>query len=110
MHVTRDQAGVRFTPADDHHGVRPTRLHGQQASSTEHVVATRSDFDPGAFVEAGAVVGETIYFVLSGEMVIDADEERVRLGAGDSVHLADGTVRALQVGDTAASVLVVRVR
>lgn len=108
MHVTRNGDGVEFTPADDHHGVRPVRLHGREAGATDHLVVTRSEFSVGASVDPGPVSGETVYVLLAGQLTIEAAGQRATLSAGDSVHLPDGTVRALQTGDVPASVLVVR--
>jgi quercetin dioxygenase-like cupin family protein len=110
VHVTRNGAGVRFAPNADHRGVRPLRLHGREAGATDHLVITRSEFAIGASVDPGPVSGETVYYLLSGELTIEADEQRVTLQPGDSVHLKDGTVRSLEAGSIAAGVLVVRAR
>lgn len=110
MHVTRNGAGVSVTPGADHHGVRPLRLHGPEASETDHLVITRSEFAKGASVDAGAVAGETVYILLSGELTIDASGQRTTLAPGDSAHLQDGTVRSLLAGTAPASLLVVRAK
>ncbi len=108
MHVTRRGTGVPFTPGADHHGVRPTRLHGREAGPTERLAATRSEFEAEGFVEAGPVSGETVYVLLTGQLTIEADGRRTALSAGDSVHLPSGTVRSLRAGGEPASLLVVR--
>jgi quercetin dioxygenase-like cupin family protein len=108
VHVTRNGAGVRFQPSADHRGVRPLRLHGREAGATDQLVITRSEFTVGASVDPGPVSGETVYYLLSGELTLEADGQQVTLQPGDSVLLKDGTVRSLETGSIAATVLVVR--
>lgn len=108
VHVTRQGAGVPFTPGPDHHGVTPQRLHGREAGQTDHLVVTRSEFAAGASIEAGPVPGETVYIVLAGALTLSAAGQTVTLTAGDSVHLPGGTVRAPQSGSSPASIVVVR--
>jgi quercetin dioxygenase-like cupin family protein len=107
--VTRADAGIPFTPTDDHHGVRPVRLHGGAAGTTDLLTAGRSHFSSGARVDRGSVTGETLYIVVSGELALQiADQEISLLRAGDSAYLPKGTVRALRAGQDGATVLVVR--
>lgn len=108
IRVTRAGAGVPFQPADDHHAVTPQRLHGREAGATDHLVVTRSEFAPGASVDSGPVAGETVYFLLAGQLTIQADGAETTLGPGDAAYLPDRAVRALRAGDAPATVLVAR--
>jgi mannose-6-phosphate isomerase-like protein (cupin superfamily) len=108
-HIARADGGVPVTPTADHHGVQPRRLHGGDAGPTERLVATRSRFDPGAWVDPGPVTGETLYVLLAGELSMEiADRESTVLNVGDSAYLPKGTVRSLRSGRTGATLLVVR--
>ena len=108
VQVTRSGEGVPFTPAADHIGVTPVRLHGGEAGPTDNLVVGRSTFAPGARVDLGPVAAETVYFVLEGALQLLVGGEPVDLGTGDSVHLHAGTVRGLRADAGPATVLVVR--
>jgi quercetin dioxygenase-like cupin family protein len=109
VHIARSDGGVLVTPSADHHGVQPSRLHGGEASATERLIATRSRFDPGAWVDSGPVTGETLYVLLAGELTMEvADREPTALNVGDSVYLPKGVVRSIRAGRTGATLLVVR--
>ena len=108
VQVTRAGAGIPFSPAADHHGVTPVRLHGGEVGPTDHLVVGRSSFAPGARVDPGPVAADTVYLVLDGGLQLRVDGEPIALGAGDSVHLPAGTVRGLRADTGPATVLVVR--
>ena len=107
--ITRADAGIPFTPTDDHHGVHPVRLHGGAAGRTDLLTAGRSHFSSGARVDRGPVSGETLYIVVAGELALQiADEKTSLLRAGDSAYLPKGTLRALHAGQDGATILVIR--
>lgn len=109
VHVTTAGSGVPFSAAADHHGVQSTRLHGGEAGPTERLVATRSEFAAGAWVEPGPMRSETLYVLLAGELIMEIpDRAPISLGPGDSAYLPKGTVRSLAAGKSGASMLVVR--
>lgn len=109
VHIARSDGGVPVAPTADHHGVQPSRLHGGDAGPTERLIATRSRFDPGAWVDSGPVTGETLYVLLAGELTMDvADREPAALNVGDSAYLPKGAVRSIRAGRTGATLLVVR--
>jgi len=107
--IARADAGIPFTPADDHHGVDAVRLHGGTAGATDQLTVGRSHFNPGARVDRGAVSGETLYIVVAGELALQiADEEAALLRVGDSAYLPKGTTRALHAGPDGAAIMVIR--
>jgi quercetin dioxygenase-like cupin family protein len=108
VHVARAGAGIPFTPAPDHHGVSPVRLHGGEAGPTDHLVIGRSSFAPGAKVDPGPVAADTVYVVLDGGLQLVVGDEPIALSTGDSVHLPAGTVRGIRADSGPATILVVR--
>ena len=59
-------------------------------------------------VDSGPVAGETVYFLLEGQLTIEAEGQEATLGPCDTAYLPNRTVRSLCAGDAPASVLVAR--
>ena len=105
---------VRFAEAPlytlpDHEQVVARRLQGAEASNADFAVIGHSTFPAGAQVAMGAGPIPKIYVVIEGELTVDqADGERHRLGAGDSIYIAPDEARAISnEGATPATMIVV---
>ena len=106
MRITRFSTAPSYAPPL-HVGVDCKRLQGHEAGATERFWVGHSVYHPGAAASASATLEETIYTVLSGEVVISADGREETLRALDSVHLPKGTLRSVDNRtDEDASILV----
>jgi mannose-6-phosphate isomerase-like protein (cupin superfamily) len=108
MRVTRIADAEPFAPVG-HDGVGPVRLQGGSTSPTEKFTVALSHYLPGAMASLAPQEAETVYVVLSGELVMAADGVEETLGANDSVHFTEGTLRAVENRtNLPASMLVIR--
>lgn len=108
MRITRLVDAERFSPTG-HEGVGPVRLQGGDSTPTTDFTVALSHYLPGAAAEPSAQVSETVYVVVSGELVMTSDGEEAALGPNDSVHFTVGTVRAVENRtNLPASMLVIR--
>ena len=95
MKLTRAADAAPYT-APRHHGVCTMRLQGHEAGFTERFWVGVSLYRPGGKADTAAVQEETIYVVLDGELVIDADGTETVLQRLDSVHFFGGEVRSIR--------------
>lgn len=108
MRVMRLADGVPFTPVD-HHGVQPIRLQGSDASPTEKFGVVISHYLPGAQAQLAPQPTETVYVVLTGELVMGAEGDEQVLAPYDSVHFTAGTLRTVENrSQLPATMLVIR--
>lgn len=92
MRVTR-HAGAPAYVAPAHHGVATLRLQGHEAGPTERFWVGLSYYLPGGGADENPTGEETVYVVLDGELVVQADGREEAIGTHDSVHLPKGTRR-----------------
>lgn len=93
--ITRLAAAPSYE-APGHRQVDAVRLQGREAGPTDRFWIGMSVYHPGGVAETSAAREETVYVVLDGELTVIADGSETVLGAGDSVHLPRGTVRAVE--------------
>ncbi|MEC3978007.1 cupin domain-containing protein [Amycolatopsis sp. H20-H5] len=108
MRITRLADAEAFAPSG-HSGVGPLRLQGGRDTPTEQVTVVLSHYLPGGEADMSPQLVETVYVLLSGELVMISDEQEATLHPYDSVHFTAGTVR--QVANRSAlpaSMLVIR--
>ncbi len=108
MRINRLADGERLTPPG-HTGVGPVRLQGGEESPTDSVTVVLSHYLPGGEAEKAPQATETVYVVVSGELVMLSEGQEATLRPYDSVHFTAGTVRQV-VNRSAlpASMLVIR--
>jgi mannose-6-phosphate isomerase-like protein (cupin superfamily) len=108
MRVTRIADAEPFAPVG-HDGVGPVRLQGGASTPTSDFTVALSHYLPGAAAELAPQEAETVYVVLSGELVMAAEGSEETLGAHDSVHFTAGTERTVENRtNLTASMLVIR--
>ena len=108
MRVTRIEEAEPFQPVG-HEGVGPVRLQGGRATPTTDFAVTLSHYLPGGTAALAPQESETVYVVLSGELVMASEGEEAALGAFDSVHFSPGTMRTVENRThLPASMLVIR--
>jgi mannose-6-phosphate isomerase-like protein (cupin superfamily) len=108
MRVTRIADAEPFAPVG-HEGVGPVRLQGGSNTPTEKFTVALSHYLPGAAAQLAPQEAETVYVLLSGELVMAADGVEETLGANDSVHFTEGTLRTVENRtNLPASMLVIR--
>ena len=108
MRVTRIADAEPFAPVG-HDGVGPVRLQGGTATPTEKFTVVLSHYLPGGAAQLAPQESETVYVVLSGELVMTSDGDEQVLGRLDSVHFTPGTLRTVENRTTLpASMLVLR--
>lgn len=108
MRVTRIADAEPFAPVG-HEGVGPVRLQGGSNTPTEKFTVALSHYLPGGEAQLAPQDAETVYVLLSGELVMAADGAEETLVANDSVHFTEGTLRTVQNRtNLPASMLVIR--
>ena len=108
MRITRLADATPFDPPG-HRGVAPLRLQGGEAAPTEDVTVVLSHYLPGGEAETAVQQTETVYVVVSGELVMIRDGVAETVRPYDSVHLTAGTSRqVLNRTHVPASMLVIR--
>lgn len=108
MRVTRIGDAEPFSPAG-HDNVGPVRLQGGTATPTTDFTVALSHYLPGGAAALSAQPSETVYVIVSGELVIASDGSEETLGAFDSVHFSPGTMRTVENRtNLPASMLVIR--
>jgi mannose-6-phosphate isomerase-like protein (cupin superfamily) len=108
MRVTRIAEAEPFSPVG-HEGVGPVRLQGGEATPTTDFTVALSHYLPGARAELAPQEAETVYVVLSGELVMASEGAEETLGGYDSVHFTVGTMRTVENRtNLPASMLVIR--
>ena len=108
MRITRLADGEAFAPAG-HTGVGPLRLQGGEQTPTERVTVVLSHYLPGGRAESAPQPVETVYVLLSGELVMVSEGQEETLRPYDSVHFTPGTVReVVNRSQVPASMLVIR--
>ena len=95
MRITRFSAAPTYAPPL-HTGVDCRRLQGHEAGATQSFWVGHSVHHPGGVASASATLEETIYTVLSGEVVITTGGREETLRVLDSVHLPKGTLRSVE--------------
>ena len=90
MRVTRHAAAPGYQAAA-HHGVATLRLQGHEAGPTDRFWVGLSCYLPGGGADETPAGEETVYVVLDGNLVVQADGKEEELGPLDSVHLPKGT-------------------
>ena len=108
MHVVRLADAEPFDPPG-HHGVGPVRLHGSPGTTPTAPAVTLSHYLPGGQAEMAPQPADTVYVVISGELVMISEGSEETLRPLDSVHFTAGTRRQV-VNRThlPASMLVIR--
>ncbi len=108
MRVTRIADAEPFSPID-HDGVGPVRLQGGDLMPTTDFTVVLSHYLPGARAQSAPQVAETVYVIVSGELVMESDGHEETLRAFDSVHFTVGTTRSVENRThLPASMLVIR--
>ena len=108
MRVTKIADAEPFNPVG-HDGVKPVRLQGGASTPTAGFTVVLSHYLPGAMAQLAPQEAETVYVVLSGELVMASDGVEATLGASDSVHFTTGTLRTVENRtNLSASMLVIR--
>lgn len=97
MKITRGNELVTYTPGG-HYDVRAQRIHNKDTSGTEMLTMGLSWFLPGGGAEANVTAEgcETVYYIVEGEMTLEANGETTVLKAGDSALFQAGDVRAVK--------------
>ena len=107
MHVTRLTETKPFAPPQ-HSGVRAMQLQGG-AATTQDTSVGLSHYLPGGEAETAPQPAETIYVVLTGELVFTSDGVDETLRPLDSAHFTANTVRRVtNRTHLPASMLVIR--
>jgi uncharacterized cupin superfamily protein len=110
MRITRLSDAEPFVPAG-HHGVGPVRLQGGEKTPTEGLTVVLSHYLPGGEAEMSPQPAETIYVVVSGELVVTSDGVEETLYPLDSAHFTTGTMRQMaNRTQLPASLLVIRTK
>lgn len=108
MRVTRIGDAERFQP-EGHDGVGPVRLQGGSGTPTSDFTVALSHYLPGATANMAPQPGETVYVLVSGELVMVSDGIEETLQQHDSVHFTPGTMRSVENRtNLPASMLVIR--
>lgn len=108
MRVTRIADAERFAPVG-HEGVGPARLQGGERTPTDKFTVALSHYLPGASAELSPQAAETVYVMVSGELVMASDGVEEAVGHFDSVHFTVGTTRTVENRtNLPASMLVIR--
>ena len=95
MRVTRIADAEPFNPVG-HDGVGPVRLQGG-ASTPQQTSPSRCPITcPARTAQLAPQEAETVYVVLSGQLVMASDGVEEILGAYDSVHFTTGTLRTVE--------------
>lgn len=94
MKVTRHADAIPYSPPF-HEGVDTRRLQGMEVGPTEGFWLGLSVYPPGSKAGPSEVAGESIYLVVSGEFVLNADGRSETLHQYDSVHFVKGDHREL---------------
>ncbi|PTT68847.1 cupin [Arthrobacter sp. HMWF013] len=108
MRVTRVTDAEPFHPVG-HEGVGPVRLQGGEATPTTDFTVVLSHYLPGGAAELAPQSAETVYVVVSGELVMTSEGAEEVLGPFDSVHFTPGTLRTVHNRtNLPASMIVIR--
>jgi mannose-6-phosphate isomerase-like protein (cupin superfamily) len=108
MRVTRIADAEPFQPVG-HEGVGPVRLQGGGGTPTTDFTVVLSHYLPGAEAALAPQEAETVYVIVSGELVMTSEGESHALGPFDSVHFTPGTLRTVRNRTTLpATMLVIR--
>ncbi len=95
MRVTKVEDAEAFSPVG-HQGVGPVRLQGGERTPTAKFTVALSHYLPGGIAELAPQEAETVYVLLSGELVMASEGEEQTLGPLDSVHYTPGTTRTVE--------------
>ena len=110
MRVTRIVEAEPFDPVG-HVGVGPVRLQGGASTPTTDFTVALSHYLPGGTAQLAPQEAETVYVVLSGELVMASDGVEETLGPYDSAHFTAGTLRTVENRtNLPASMLVIRAK
>jgi uncharacterized cupin superfamily protein len=110
MRVTKIADAEPFNPVG-HDGVEPVRLQGGASTPTAGFTVVLSHYLPGGTAQLAPQEAETVYVVLSGELVMASDGVEETLGAYDSAHFTAGTLRTVENRtNLPASMLVIRAK
>ena len=108
MRINRLADAERFDPPG-HTGVGPVRLQGGDASPTKDVTVVLSHYLPGGQAAMAEQPVETVYVLVSGELVMVSEDQEATLHPYDSVHFTPGTRRqVVNRSQLPASMLVIR--
>ncbi|MDJ0396431.1 cupin domain-containing protein [Rhodococcus sp. G-MC3] len=108
MRVTRIGDAEPFSPVG-HDNVGPVRLQGGTQSPTTDFTVALSHYLPGGAANLSAQPSETVYVIVSGELVMASEGIEEALGPFDSVHFTPGTMRTVENRtNLPASMLVIR--
>jgi quercetin dioxygenase-like cupin family protein len=98
--------------APGHHEVRTTRIADAADVNQGGITFGLSHFLPGGYTDLGANQKESIYYILHGEMYLEAevgtpDEIKTTLYAGDAFHCGPGTKKSVKnTGNVSTQMLV----
>jgi glyoxylate utilization-related uncharacterized protein len=108
MHVTKHADAVPYD-APFHSGVDTRRLQGMEVGPTAGFWLGLSVYPPGSSAGPSDIVGESIYFVVSGEFALRCNGVSETLTQYDSVHFVKGDHRELVNESNADAVLAVAI-
>ena len=95
MRVTRISDAEPFAPVG-HEGVGPVRLQGGASTPTDKFTVALSHYLPGGAAQLAPQDAETVYVLISGELVMCSEGVDETLGPFDSVHFTTGTTRTVE--------------
>lgn len=94
MKITKHADAIAYD-APFHTGVDTKRLQGMEVAPTEGFWLGLSVYPPGSSAGPSDIMGEAIYFVVSGEFVLHVNGVTETLRQYDSVHFVKGDHRQL---------------
>ena len=94
MKITKHHEAIAYD-APFHTGVDTKRLQGMEIGPTGAFWLGLSVYPPGSSAGPSDIVGESIYFVVSGEFVLHVNGVTETLKQYDSVHFVKGDHRQL---------------
>jgi uncharacterized cupin superfamily protein len=108
MKITKHPEAIAYD-APFHSGVDTKRLQGMEIGSTGAFWLGLSVYPPGSSAGPSDIVGESIYFVVSGEFVLRCNGITETLQQYDSVHFVKGDHRELVNESDSDAVLAVAI-
>jgi len=108
MRINRLADAETFDPPG-HTRVGPVRLQGGAGAPTEGLTVALSHYLPGGRAELAPQPVETIYVLVTGELVMVSEGHEATLHPYDSAHFTAGTLReVVNRSQLPASMLVIR--
>lgn len=96
--VRKEEAYAYEAPL--HYNMLATRLHNPEDVNDGRMIMGLSHFLPGGGCEFGSNPMESIYYIVSGQMTLTAENEETVLHSGDSFHCGGATKKAVKNNGT----------